>query len=133
MKKLINSFLLFTTIFTVVTLVSSIWQIFNGQETDTNGHILIRGLFTLIGVCIYGVFKYLNIKNQWLKLSIQYVTSILCIFLVIWGIGFIGELSKTAYRDAFFNWSLIFLSIVIVQLIFKSVSNKRISSRENRI
>ena len=108
MKKMINLFFMFTVIFTIVTLFSSIWQLLNGQPSDTNAHILIRSIFTIVGVGFYGIFKNLNIKNLWVRLFIQYITSILFIFIVVWGIGFFCELSKTAYRDAFLNWSFIF-------------------------
>jgi hypothetical protein len=131
LKKLIDSFLLFTVIFTVVTLVSSSWQLLNGATSDTNGHILIRAIFTFIGVCFYGIFRYLNIKNTWLKFFVQYLASIICIFLTVWSIGFIGELSKNAYRDAFLNWTFIFLSVVIVQFIIKSLRNIKRSSSPN--
>ena len=39
MKKIYNLFLLFCGIFTAVTLVSSVWQLLDGQESDTNAHI----------------------------------------------------------------------------------------------
>ena len=108
----------------MVTLVSSLWQLFNGQPTDTNAHIVIRSLFTLIGVCIYSIFNYINIRNHWIKFSIQYVTSIGFIFLLVWVIGFFGELSKTAYRDAFLNWTVIFLLVVIIQIIINFFKKK---------
>lgn len=125
MKKMINLFFMFTVIFTIVTLFSSIWQLLNGQTSDTNAHILIRSVFTLVGVGFYGIFKNLNIKNSWVRLFIQYITSILFIFIVVWGIGFFGELSKAAYRDAFLNWSFIFLSVVIIQSFIKYLRHKR--------
>lgn len=124
MKKIRNLSILFTVIFTVITLISSIYQLFSGQTTDTNAHILIRGLFTLVGVGFYGIFSCINIKNTFLKVAVQYTVSIMVIFIIVWGIGFFGELSKTAYRDAFLNWSFIFLSVVIMKSIITKISNK---------
>lgn len=124
MKKILNLFILFTIIFTVVTLVSSIYQLFNGQTTDTNAHILIRCLFTLVGVSFYGLFSGIKIKNIYLKVIIQYTVSVIIIFIIVWGIGFLGELSKTAYRDAFLNWTFIFLSVVFVKSIISKIHNK---------
>lgn len=109
----------------MVTLVSSLWQLFNGQATETNAHIIIRALFTLIGVCIYSIFNHIDISNNWIKFSIQYVTSISSIFLLIWAIGFFGELSRTAYRDAFFNWTVIFLFVITIQIIINFFINRK--------
>lgn len=126
MKKTLNLFILFTVIFTVITLISSVYQLFNGQATDTNAHILIRALFTFVGVGFYGLFSYININNIYLKLIIQYAVSIICIFLIVWGIGFLGELSKTAYRDAFLNWTFVFIGIVFVNSIVTKARSKNI-------
>ncbi|KLE15695.1 DUF6608 family protein [Clostridium sp. C8] len=124
MKKIINLFTMFTVIFTLITLVSSIYQLFSGQATDTNAHILIRALFTIVSVGFYGVFSSIKIKNTYLKVIIQYIVSIIFILIIVWGIGFFGELSKTAYRDAFLNWSFIFLSVVLVKAIIKKYIKK---------
>ncbi|MPL94999.1 hypothetical protein SDC9_41162 [bioreactor metagenome] len=124
MKKIINLFTMFTVIFTLITLVSSIYQLFSGQATDTNAHILIRALFTIVGVGFYGVFSSIKIKNTYLKVIIQYIVSIIFILIIVWGIGFFGELSKTAYRDAFLNWSFIFLSVILVKAIIKKYIKK---------
>lgn len=126
MKKILNLFVLFTIIFTLVTLSSSIYQLFVGQSTDTNAHILIRALFTLVGVGFYGMFSYINIKNIYIKIIVQYTVSIIFIFMIVWGIGFLGELSKTAYRDAFLNWSFIFLAVVLIKSIIEKMINKNI-------
>ena len=130
MKKIINLATLFTVIFTLITLISSIYQLFNGQTTDTNAHILIRGLFTLVGVGFYGMFSYINIKNTYIKIIAQYTVSIISIFIIVWGIGFFGELSKTAYRDAFLNWSFIFLSVVFLKSIITKIRNKNEFKKE---
>ncbi len=124
MKKIYNLFLLFCMIFTAVTLVSSGWQLVRGCENDTNSHILIRAIFTLVGVGFFGVFKYLNIKNKYIKILIQYIVSVVFIFVIVWGIGFFGELSKYAYRDAFFNWSGVFASVIIIDFIVKKIRRK---------
>lgn len=126
MKKPLKLFILFTEIFTLITLFSSIYQLFNGQATDTNAHILIRGLFTFVGVGVYGLFSYINIKNIYIKFTVQYTISIIFIFMIVWGLGFFGELSKTAYRDAFLNWSFIFLSVVISKNIITKFRNKKV-------
>lgn len=121
MKKAYNLFLLFCSIFTAVTLISSSWQLLGGNENDSNAHILIRAIFTLVGVGFYGLFKYINIRNKYIKVFTEYIVSVLFIFIVVWGIGFFGELSKNAYRDAFFNWSGVFVSVVIIEFIIKKV------------
>lgn len=128
MKKAINIFILFTVIFTLVTLSSSIYQLFDGQANDTNAHILIRALFTFVGVGFYSLFSYISIKNVYVKLIVQYTVSIIFIFIIVWGIGFFGELSKTAYRDAFFNWSLVFLAVVIIKSIITKIRSKEKSN-----
>lgn len=115
MKISTRFFSLFCSIFTMVTLISSIWQIFNNQITDTNSHILIRALFTFIGVSVYAIFNNLKIQNKWLSLSFQYLTSLIFVFLLVWSISLLGELSSTAYRDSFLNWTAIFLVVVVLK------------------
>ncbi|MHC1681838.1 MAG: DUF6608 family protein [Clostridiaceae bacterium] len=129
MKKTLNLFMFFTVLFTLITTISSTYQLLSGQTTDTNAHILIRALFTFVGVGFYGLFSNIDIKNTFIKLAVQYIVSILFIFIIVWGIGFFGELSKTAYRDAFLNWSFIFLSVVIV----KSIITKIRHNKKNQI
>lgn len=124
MGKIYKLFWMYCGIFTVITLVSSIWQLSRGCESDTNAHILIRGIFTFVGVGFFGLFRYINISNRYLKIFVQYLVSILFIFIIVWGIGFFGELSKYAYRDAFLNWSGVFLSVIIIDFIVKKLKKK---------
>lgn len=121
MKSIYKLIIMFCCIFTAVTLVSSVFQLVSGCENDTNAHILIRAVFTLVGVGFFGLFRYIRIENKYVKVLVQYVVSIGFIFLLVWGIGFFGELSKYAYRDAFFNWSGVFIVVVIVDFILRKV------------
>lgn len=131
MKKILKLFILFTAIFALITLISSTYQLLSGQTTDTNAHILIRGLFTFVGVGVYGMFSYINIKNIYIKIILQYTISIIFIFIIVWGIGFFGELSEMAYRDAFYNWSFIFLSVVFLKSIITKMRNKKLNLRKD--
>lgn len=103
---------------TITTVLSSTIQLAQGIEYDTNAHILLRVAICIIAVAFYAVFKTVKIKHIFLKALAQYVLSMGLIFVLIYLLDFFLELSQTAYRDIFLNYTIPFIIIAGV-IIFK--------------
>ncbi len=78
-----------------------------GKVTDVFSNISIL-------VTITTVFKNVKIKHIFLKALVQYVLSMGLIFVLIYILGFFLELSQTAYRDIFFNYTIPFIFIATI-------------------
>lgn len=93
--------LLFCVIFSVTTLLSSSLQLFSGQLTDTNLHILNRGALVLIGVITFMLFDGIKPKRKVLSFLVPYAISMGLVFLYVWIIGFFETLHPNAYSGLF--------------------------------
>ena len=112
MKKSIKFYgTMLCLIFTVMTVFSSILQLIQGRETDTNLHILMRFVISVIAVLFWATFSSIKSKNVFLTTFIQYALSMSLIFALLYISGFFVELADSAYRDIFLNYSIPFLII----------------------
>lgn len=111
-------FIYICILFTITTIISSTIQLNQGIKYDTNIHILLRVVISTIAIMFITIFKNVKIKNIYLRALVQYLLSMMSIFLLIYLIGFSIELSKTAYRDIFYNYTIPFIIIATV-IIFK--------------
>ncbi|ABW19531.1 DUF6608 family protein [Alkaliphilus oremlandii] len=118
-QKIISVISYICILFTITTVISSIRQLTQGIEYDTNSHILLRMAICIIAIIFIVIFKKIRIRNIYLRALVQYILSTGCIFLLIYFLGFFTELSKTAYRDVFLNYTIPFIIIATV-IIFKS-------------
>lgn len=110
-KKVTGVIFYISVLVTITTVFSSTIQLVQGIKYDTNAHILLRGAICIIAVAFYTVFKNIKIKRMFLKVLAQYVLSMGLIFLLIYVLGFFLELSQTAYRDIFLNYTIPFILI----------------------
>lgn len=112
-KKIeINNIIYYVCIlFTVATVISSSIQLIQGRKYDMNAHILLRGAISTIAIIFIVIFKYINIKNIYLRSLVQYILSMTCIFTIVYFLGFFIELARTAYKDIFFNYTIPFIII----------------------
>ncbi len=118
-QKIISVISYICILFTITTVISSIRQLTQGIEYDTNSHILLRMAICIIAIIFIAIFKKIRIRNIYLRALVQYILSTGCIFLLIYFLGFFTELSKTAYSDVFLNYTIPFIIIATV-IIFKS-------------
>ncbi|MGL4763049.1 MAG: DUF6608 family protein [Sarcina sp.] len=109
-------------IFTVITVFSSILQLVQGRETDTNLHILMRFVISIIAVLFWATFSLIKSKNAILTLSIQYALSMGLIFALLYISGFFVELADSAYKDIFINYSIPFL---IISTIYRKLKKRK--------
>ena len=125
MKQIRQSVLLFCVVYSLATLFSSILQVAQGQEFDTNFHIIIRGWIALIGVVTLHMIRCINFNNKVLNIALPYAISMIFVFLSVWISGFFIELHVNAYRDIFINYTAGY--IVVISMLKLPFIAKRLS------
>ena len=120
-----TSSIIFCAIFSVCTLVSSTIQLMQNIVNDSNLHILLRAGISLIAVIIMQVFKYIRFVNMVFTIAAQYIISMALVFILVWITGFIEPLARSAYRDIFLNFTVVFVCVVIVILIIEKRKMKK--------
>jgi uncharacterized membrane protein YiaA len=103
----------FCVIFAVLTLVSSAIQLWQGQPTDTNLHILNRAALCAIGVLMMTLIIALPGKSAVLRYVIAYAVSMVVVFFYVWVEGHFEELHPNAYRDIFLNFTIVFVVVAV--------------------
>ena len=104
---------LFSVLFAVTTLLSSALQLYQGQPTDTNFHILNRGAIVLIAVVTILLFDTVQLKPPVLSYLVPYVLSLALVFAYVWLTGFVEPLHPNAYRDVFLNFTAVAVVIML--------------------
>lgn len=114
-----NAFILICVIYTLLTVISSIYGLAVGRTTDTHVHLLLRFLITVIGIgsiLIFNLFPRWNLAGIF---ALHYGIVMGLILIVVWASGFFIELHPDAYRDIFLNFTPIYLLVAIGFLIKK--------------
>ena len=121
-----ESIIIYSIVYTITTIVSSVIYLFLGIRDDPSGnwHEITRALIVLIGVFAYELAKHLPIKNVMLRTLVVYVMTLGCAFFVVWSTQFIEPLAKSAYKDIFINYTGLFLTISIFTLIINKVKHR---------
>ncbi len=129
-KKWMNIISVYSVIYTVITLLSSILYLGNGIYEDPSGnwHELDRAIILLIGLAAFKLCTDLPIKSLIFRYIIAYVPSQLLAFAYVWFTGLREELAKTAYRDIWINFTCLFILLCIINTI-SSIRKKRRNSR----
>ena len=131
-KELKGGFIFFSVVYTIITILSSSEQIFKGQATDTNCHILNRAVVTFIAVLTVKLFEKIKVKSAILSFFLPYGISMGVVFFYVWLTAFIEPLSKNAYRDVFFNFTTISICVAVI-LTIKDKWKKKKSKGELNI
>ena len=132
-NELKRGFILFSIFYAVTTILSSSLQIYRGQPTDTNFHILNRAAVVLIAVITIMLFDKVQLKSKVLSYLVPYSISMGIVFFYVWLTGFIEPLHPDAFRDIFLNFTAI--SIFVMTVIFikdKWKGNKNKSGEKER-
>lgn len=115
--------ILYCGIYTVTTILNSVLYLAKGIFEDPSGnwHELTRAVMVLIGTLVYVMAVHLPIKNSLLKAIAIYLPTMGLTFFLVYLNGFIGTLSKYAYRDIFINYTGCFVIVsIVVTLVRKS-------------
>lgn len=129
-EKATNNISYICILFTIFTVISSTMQLIQGIKYDTNSHILLRIAICVIAVLFINIFMKIRMRNIYLRALVQYILSMGCIFLLIYFLGFFTELSKTAYRDIFLNYTIPFIIIaaIIISIDKKKTDKQRLDT-----
>jgi hypothetical protein len=117
-NKIINEskrgFILFSIIYALTTIISSSLQLFQGQPTDTNFHILNRAAVVLIAVITIILFDKIQLRSMVLSYLVPYAISMGIVFFYVWLTGFIEPLHPDAFRDVFLNFTSVAIFVMVV-------------------
>ena len=123
--------LLFSVLFTSITLFSSILNLSLGQTEDTHAHILMRGGFVLVGTIITIMFFHYKPKIYPLRYAVPYAIGQTLIFVMVFITGLFTSLHPDAYRDAFFNFTFVAVIVIVVLIIIDVLQHqKRLKSQD---
>lgn len=114
-----NALILICVVYTLLTVISSIYGLAVGRTTDTHVHLLLRFLITVIGIgsiLIFNLFPRWNLAGIF---ALHYGVVMGLILIVVWASGFFIELHPDAYRDIFLNFTPIYLLVAVGFLIKK--------------
>ena len=124
MKKIWNdwfkeSLFLYSVIYTIVTIVNSIFYLMQGVRNDPSGnwHELTRAVIVFIGVLAYELANRLPVKNIILRSILVYIPTMALAFGFVWMNQFIEPLAKSAYQDIFINYTGLFLIVSVIAII----------------
>ncbi|EQK39535.1 putative membrane protein [[Clostridium] bifermentans ATCC 19299] len=117
---------LFCVVFTVATILSSSLQLLMGRMTDTNEHILDRGVLTLIGALVLILMTQLEFKNKLLRFVVPYSVFISIALLYVFISSFWSNLHPNAYRDVFLNDTIAYIVVYFVIDIVNRIKKKNI-------
>jgi hypothetical protein len=127
-KEFYNGAILFCVVFSFATIISSTIQLLVGTENDSNFHIIIRGLVTLIGITAFWMSWKANFRIKIFDVLIPYCVSLVMVLAAVFFSGFFVELHPNAYRDIFLNYTVacvIIITIVRLTLSRRSRKNQR--------
>ena len=129
MKKIINkdSCLLYCAIYTITTILNSILYLCQGLRDDPSGnwHELDRALIIFIGILALQLYRKLEFKNKYLNIICAYIPTMLLTFLYVFLMWLRETLAKSAYKDIFINYTLLFILVVGIDLVVKKIKNRK--------
>ncbi len=120
-----KALLLSCVVFTLLTIISSVLAIINGQDINTHIHLLLRLSITIIGVCSILIFNYFSKWPLIAVIPIHYATVMGFVLFLFFLSGFFIELHPHAYRDIFFNFTPIYIIIAIGVLVRERLIRKK--------
>ena len=118
-KKWLRIVSIYSIIYTVITLLSSVLYLCNGIYEDPSGnwHELDRAMILLIGIAAFGLCTKLPVKPLILRYVSAYIPSLLLAFAYVWSTGLREPLAKTAYRDIWINFTSLFVLLCIINTV----------------
>lgn len=124
--RLKEAVFIYCAIYTLTTILTSIGYLISGINTHPSGSWpdIMRALIVLIGLAAYLLTKYLPIKNVILKALFVYVPTIAFAIFTVWLSQYIEPLAENAYRDAFINYTDLFILASITAVIVKRYGSR---------
>ena len=118
-KKWLRIVSIYSIIYTVITLLSSVLYLCNGIYEDPSGnwHELDRAMILLIGIAAFELCTNLPVKPLIPRYVTAYIPSLLLAFAYVWSTGLREPLAKTAYRDIWINFTSLFVLLCIINTV----------------
>ena len=111
--------------FTVLTLISALWNLGAGRTEDTYYHQLLRLILCVVGFGSIAIYQWLRSRTPKLALILHYAVTMTMVFGVIWFWGLFVELHPDAYRDIFWNFSIIYAGVAAIELTRQYIMQRR--------
>ena len=126
-KKWTRIVSIYSIIYTIITLLSSVLYLCNGIYEDPSGnwHELDRAIILLIGITAFELCTNLPVKPLVFRYVIAYIPSQLLAFTYVWFSGLREPLAKTAYRDIWINFTSLFVLLCIIHIAIHIYRKKR--------
>ncbi len=126
-KKWTRIVSIYSIIYTIVTLLSSVLYLCNGIYEDPSGnwHELDRAIILLIGITAFELCTNLPVKSLIFRYVIAYIPSQVLAFTYVWFSGLREPLAKTAYRDIWINFTSLFVLLCIIHIVIHIYRKKR--------
>lgn len=126
-KKWFHIVSIYSIIYTIITLLSSVLYLWNNIYEDPSGnwHELDRAMILLIGIAAFELCTNLPVKPLILRYVIAYIPSQLLAFAYVWFSGLREPLAKTAYRDIWINFTGLFVLLCIINTALYVYKNKK--------
>ena len=127
-----NKLAVICVIFTIITLFSSVLNLAQGRTGTDHFHILIRFLIVALAIgslYIFDWFKGLSFKLVHL---IHYIATLIAVFFLVWFTGLFADLHPDVYRDIFFNYTGVYVIIILVEIIYFKVKKKALFEVNNK-
>ncbi len=126
-KMLKSALLIYCGIYTFATILNSILYLAQGIYEDPNGnwHEIDRAIIVLIGVLAFELCIHIKVKTRFMNAFIGYIPTLLLAFGYVWLVGLREPLAKSAYRDIFINYTMMFLCVCVIYNIIDIVRKKK--------
>ncbi len=124
--RLKEAVFIYCAIYTLTTIITGIGCLISGINKQPSGSWpdIMRALIVFIGLAAYLLSKYLPIKNVILQALIVYVPTMAFAIFTVWLSQYIEPLAENAYRDAFLNYTDLFILASVTVAIVKRYENK---------
>ncbi len=120
-----KGFIIYCMMYTVITIISSALQLFQGRMVDTNSHLLNRAVVCLIAVFVIELSASIKLKSELLTWLVVYGIGMTTVFIYVWLTRFWEPLHKNAYRDIFLNFTSVAIVIGIIIHFIEKRKEKR--------
>lgn len=127
-----NKLVVICVVYTAITIFGSILNLALGGVYDSYEHLLVRFIFVLLGIGSLIIFEWLEKRSYYVVVLLHYLATQSLVFIFLWGYGFFTELHPDAYRDAFFNYTAVYIAVASFFIIRHNILLRRAGSGERK-